>query len=287
MRLGIIGGGRAAWAFGSAWREGGLELSGISLRAGSASPTPALLALPVMSLPALSGSSDVIVVAVSDRSIAAIAAGIAELDERPAIFHCSGSLPASVLGSGASTFSLHPFRAFPAVGQPVTLRETLMVYEGPDSAVALGRQIVDGCGGIFGRVTAEEKPRYHAAAVFAANYVAAMLEMSEEILRTVDLETPAGALSSRSELRRAIVDLAGSASANWLRQTGAAGFTGPAARGERKVLAAHLAALRDLPHIERIYRQLAAEVLRRTGGIAAGDSDEALSKWLEDSSFRP
>jgi len=287
MRLGIIGGGRAAWAFGSAWRAGSLPLSGIALRAGSASPTARLLALEVMSVPELLESSDAVVVAVSDRAIAAIAAEVSGLSDRPAIFHCSGSLPASALGDRLNAFSLHPFRALPAVGQPVTLRDTLMVYEGPDRAVAVGRRIVEGCAGLFGRVAAAEKPRYHAAAVFAANYVAAMLEMSEEILRSVRLEIPSADQPPLTALRQAIVDLAASASSNWLHQRGAAAFTGPAARGERQVVAGHLAALGALPHLEQVYRHLAGEVLRRTAGTAAVDGEDALAKWLRDASFLP
>lgn len=287
MRLGIIGGGRAAWAFGSAWRAAGLPFSGIALRAGSASPAGRLLSLEVMTVQELLERSSVVLVAVSDRAIPAIAAEVSGLSAQPAIFHCSGSLPGSVFGSRPNAFSLHPFHALPAVGEPVTLRDTLMVYEGPDSAVVYGRRIVKSCGGIFGRVSAEQKPRYHAAAVFAANYVAAMLEMSEEILQSVVLDIPAADLSPTTILRRAIVDLAASASTNWLHQRGAAAFTGPAARGERQVVAGHLAVLGDLPHVERIYRQLATEILRRTAGTSAADGDDPLAKWLADSSFLP
>jgi predicted short-subunit dehydrogenase-like oxidoreductase (DUF2520 family) len=288
MRLGIIGGGRAAWAFGSSWRAAALPLAGIALRSGSASPAARLLAVEVTPLEDLIEDSDIVIVAVSDRAIPEVAAQLSGLRPQQPLFHCSGSLPGAVLGNRSNAFSLHPFRALPAVGEPVTLQGTLMVYEGPDSAVADGRRVAGFCGGQFGRVTAEAKPRYHAAAVFAANYVAAMLQMSEEILLSVELElSEPGGPDPSTTLRRAIVDLASSASSNWLHQRGAAAFTGPAARGERQVVAGHLAALGDLPHARQIYRQLAAEVLRRTVGPAADDGDDALAKWLADSTFLP
>jgi predicted short-subunit dehydrogenase-like oxidoreductase (DUF2520 family) len=287
MRLGIIGGGRAAWAFGSIWRAAGLPLAGITVRAGSTSPVPQLLSLEVLRVPQLLAISDTVVVAVSDRAIPEIAGEVSLLGEEPSIFHCSGSLPSAVFGSRSNAFSLHPFRALPAVGEPVTFRDTLLVYEGPDSAVDSGREVVESCGALFGRITAEEKPRYHAAAVFAANYVAAMLQMSEEILETVQLEIPAGEPAAPATLRKAIVDLATSASMNWLHHEGAAAFTGPAARGERQVVAGHLASLKDLPDVGSIYRRLASVVLRRTSGTAWADDDDPVAKWLADSSFLP
>jgi predicted short-subunit dehydrogenase-like oxidoreductase (DUF2520 family) len=258
----------------------------MAIRSGSPSPAARLLAVEVKSVQELVDASDIVIVAVSDRAIPEVAAHLSGLSPLQPRFHCSGSLPGAVLGDRPHTFSLHPFRALPAVGEPVTLQGSLMVYEGPDSAVADGRRVAESCGGQFGRLTAQAKPRYHAAAVFAANYVAAMLQMSEEILRSVELELPPDA-DPGSTLRSAIVDLAQSASSNWLRQRGAAAFTGPAARGERKVVAGHLAALGDLPHLQEIYRQLAAEVLRRTAGDDPHDGVDPLAKWLADGTFLP
>jgi predicted short-subunit dehydrogenase-like oxidoreductase (DUF2520 family) len=239
----------------------------------------------VMTIPEVASTSDVVLVAVSDRAIPAIAAEVSA--PAAAVFHCSGSLPGAVFGDRSKAFSLHPFRALPAVGEPVTLRDTLMVYEGPDDAVRDALRIVEVCGGIFGRIPAEQKARYHAAAVFAANHVAAMLQMSEEILQSVALDIPTADTPTLTILRRAIVDLAASASSNWLHQRGAAAFTGPAARGERQVVAGHLTALAGVPHLQRIYRQLAAEILRRTAGAEVPGGDDALEKWLSGHSFLP
>ena len=43
MRLGILGGGRAAWAYGSAWRRISWPIDGVWLRAESQSRLPELL----------------------------------------------------------------------------------------------------------------------------------------------------------------------------------------------------------------------------------------------------
>src|SRR2546423_8255770 len=86
FRLGIIGGGRAAWAFGSTWRRIGWPLTGIALR--SDAPIARLLDTEKRSAQELAAESELILVAVSDRSIAEVAESI---PQTPAIiFHPSG-----------------------------------------------------------------------------------------------------------------------------------------------------------------------------------------------------
>src|SRR5438552_9787375 len=86
-RLGIIGGGRAAWAFGSAWRRIGWPISGVALREESHSRIVELLESSKKSIAELAHEAELLLVAVSDRSIAAVIAEIPETDA--IIFHAS------------------------------------------------------------------------------------------------------------------------------------------------------------------------------------------------------
>src|SRR5881409_3867846 len=86
MKLGIIGGGRAAWAFGSTWRRIGWPITGIALR--SDSSIEALLQTSKRSAGDLAKQSDLILIAVSDRAIAEVAASIPPTSA--IIFHPSG-----------------------------------------------------------------------------------------------------------------------------------------------------------------------------------------------------
>src|SRR5579859_4935542 len=99
MRLGIIGGGRAAWAFGSTWQRIGWPLSGIVLRTDSA--IAQLLHSERRSIEVLAADSELILIAVSDSAIPEVAQSIPET--KAVIFHPSASL-ASVRGG----FSQHP-----------------------------------------------------------------------------------------------------------------------------------------------------------------------------------
>lgn len=241
MRLGILGGGRAAWAFGSAWRTIGWPLSGVWLRDASRSHIAELLETARLDLEDLAHESELLLVAVNDRSIPAVSALIPESEA--IIFHASGSLLSIRDG-----FSLHPLKSLPPLGDPVSLKDTLLVFEGQHRHTA--KLIAAAAGSRFAEVAPEQKALYHAAAVFGSNYVAAVLDIAERLMGR------AGVTNAREDL----VALAHSAIENWRRHTDAKRFTGPAVRGEREILERHLAALADDPQLAQIYELLAAVI---------------------------
>ena len=241
MRLGILGGGRAAWAFGSAWKRIGWPLSGVWLRDESRSHIPELLETARMDMDDLAHESELLLIAVSDRAIPAVAARIPESEAL--VMHASGAL-LSVRGG----FSLHPLKSLPPVGQPSDLEGTLLVFEGEHRRTA--KLIASAVGARFAEVAPGEKALYHAAAVFGANYVAASLEIAQRLI------TRAGVQDAREDL----VALALSAIENWRRHDDERRFTGPAARGDEEVLRRHMDALRDEPRLAQIYELLAAEI---------------------------
>lgn len=243
LRLGIAGGGRAAWAYGSAWKRIGWPISGVWLREESRSPLPELVSRPRMTLEGLALDSDLIVIAVSDRAIASVASRLPET--AAIVFHASGALPH--IGNG---FSLHPLRVLPPVGSPSDLENVLLVHEGQHRDLA--QTIAAALRARFAEVTTENKPLYHAGAVFGANYVAAVLEIASDLIGR------AGVTNGREDLAA----LALSAVENWLAHTDSRRFTGPAARGDQEVITSHLAALGDHSEVAEIYRLLADQIAR-------------------------
>src|ERR1700736_4733228 len=154
LSLGIIGSGRAAWAFASTWRRIGWPITGIATRGAQWDIAPR------KTIDELAATSDILLVAVSDRAIEEIAAKIPET--KAIIVHPSGALP-SLRGG----FSLHPLKALPPVDEPSDLVGTLLVFEGAHRDVA--QRIAQEAGARFGEIAADAKTRYHAAAVFGSN----------------------------------------------------------------------------------------------------------------------
>jgi predicted short-subunit dehydrogenase-like oxidoreductase (DUF2520 family) len=239
MRLGILGGGRAAWAYGNAWRRIGWPLAGVWLRHGSTSRLPELLGTRRATIDELAGESELILVAVSDSACEEVVGRIPATEA--IVFHASGALPAPNGG-----FSLHPLKALPPVGEPSDLANTLLVFQGEHPKTA--KLIAVAIGARFAEVTAEQKPLYHAAAVFGANYVAAVLDISAELMRGAGL----------GDVRSDLVALAESALQNWKDHPDQRRFTGPAARGDKPTMERHLAAMADYAQVTEIYKLLAA-----------------------------
>jgi len=237
--LGILGGGRAAWAYGSSWRRIGWPIAGVWLREESRSALPELLAAPRKPIAEL--DADLLLIAVSDRAIDQVAELI-PASTRSIIFHASGAKP-SVRGG----FSLHPLKALPPVGEASDLNDSLLVFEGRHRDVA--QSVALNIGARFAEVSREVKVRYHAAAVFGSNYIAALLDIAQQHL---------GIENARDDLAA----LARSAIENWRAHDDVRRFTGPAARGDDEVIERHLAALAGEPQVAEIYRLLAAEIRR-------------------------
>jgi len=227
MKLGIIGNGRAAWAFANTWRRIGWPLAGIASRGGA------------WNLETLAAESDIILIAVSDRAIAEVAESIPETNA--IIVHPSGALPA--LRGG---FSLHPLKSLPPVGEPSDLEGTLLVFEGNHRDVA--EEIANKAGARFAEIAVDAKIRYHAGAVFGSNYIAALLDTAEELIG-ID-----GARGDIAALARSAID-------NWAAHTDGRRFTGPASRGDEDIMLRHQDALRDSPELAEIYRLLAARIV--------------------------
>lgn len=237
LRLGIIGSGRAAWAFGSAWRRIGWPISGVATR--SESGLASLLGTASRTVDDLAGDSDILLVAVSDRAIDEVVASIPETGA--IIVHSSGAL-LSLRGG----FSLHPLKALPPVGERSDLAETLLVFEGAHRDVA--ERIAAAVGARFAEITPDAKTRYHAAAVFGSNYVAALLDIAEELIG-ID-----GVREDLAALARSAID-------NWLAHADGRRFTGPAARGDETVIQRHMDAMAGRPDLAEIYGLLAALIL--------------------------
>lgn len=248
MNLGMVGGGRAAWAFGSAWKGLGRTVLGVTARS---SPTVAeLLGVSSLPLEELVPASDLILVAVTDSAMIDVAARVVPLlSSDAAVFHPSGSLSSEVFSPHPHAFSLHPLRSLPKIGEPCDFAGTLFTFEGAADSRRIARDFVDQVGGRFSEIRKEQKPLYHAAAVFASNYVEALLEIARATMRD------AGVVE---DVRNELSALARSAIENWLGGE----FTGPVARGDRILIDKHVTALAHNQEHADLYRLLAAALAK-------------------------
>lgn len=225
-----------------------------------------------------------VLLTVPDSTIAEIAVGLARLGapgDGCVALHFSGSQPADVLAPlgecGYAVGSLHPLQtvADPHSGRE-RLRGAFFTFEGDARARGAAAEIVQAAEGRLLDVHTGDKARYHAACVFASNYVVACAAVATRLLT--------GAVNiGQEEAAQALQPLWQGALQN-LDQLGIPrALTGPVARGDLETVRGHLAAL-DADTRE-LYRQLALQVLdlsRELGlDAAVGDAIEAEIRGLK------
>jgi predicted short-subunit dehydrogenase-like oxidoreductase (DUF2520 family) len=241
--IGIVGAGAVGTALGVALTRGGWPVHGVasrdqarrerfrSLVDGSRAfddPTP------------LVEEVELIILAVPDDAVAAVAAGI-HMYGGQAMVHTSGVLGPEVLApamaAGTQIGSFHPLVAFADTERAVAaLHGATVAIEGDDQLAGLLAEMAEVIGSVPVRLAPGAKAAYHAAAVLAAGGFVALLDAIAELGRVAGLDE-AGALAIYGPL---IEQTLGNARALGIRNA----LTGPMVRGDKGTLEAHLAALR-------------------------------------------
>lgn len=220
-----------------------------------------------------------VLLAVPDSAIVSVTRQLAgELPPRTPVLHTSGAAGTELLGAAADlrhpTGTMHPLVALADTGADAErLTGAWFAVEGEPEARALAERLVRALEGRVLAIAPGSKALYHAAAVFASNYLVSLLAVAERLA--------AGAGVEEKSAREALISLARGALENVSRSGPAAALTGPLARGDHETVRAHLSALsaRD----RAIYSVLARETLAlaRERGLPPGTA-EAIEEMLAE-----
>ena len=200
--------------------------------------------------------ADVYLIAASDDQIATCCSMLAasgKLSERSIVFHCSGALTSDALAAagarGAAVASIHPIRSF---AEPHKVAQafagTYCGNEGDPAALATLIPAFQIIGGHCVAIKRENKILYHAAAVFASNYLVTLIDVAQQAYIEAGLP-PDVAL-------RLIAPLLSESAANAFRLGPAAALTGPIARGDMDTVRRQYDAVLDWnPEVAELYKQ--------------------------------
>ena len=175
-------------------------------------------------------------------------------------FHCSGALGAAQLAPlaalGWRTASAHCILSFAQASTAVTqFPGTPCALEGNPSACATLRPAFQAIGGQCFDLASEHKLLYHAAAVFATNFLPVLQTVAEDAWRATGV--PAALIPG---LRASLL---ANAVANITTLGPSAALTGPAARGDTAAIARQAVAVKDWdPAAGAAYEALSALALR-------------------------
>lgn len=259
MRIGIMGAGRLAGSLGAALLTAGYRLEAVSSRStGSAARLAADLggAVEALSSQAIVDQCDLVFVAVPDSAVGAAVEAL-RWRRGQAVVHCSGALPLAVLApaesAGAACGCFHPLQSFPArTGDAARFRGITCGIEAEGALSPALETLATDMGARVVRLEGVDRPAYHAAAVFASNYVVALMAAAREAWAHAGLPADSA--------RPALAPLLMGAAENVAHHELSEALTGPVARGDVDTVRRHLEALGD-SELAALYRALGAQLL--------------------------
>jgi predicted short-subunit dehydrogenase-like oxidoreductase (DUF2520 family) len=214
--------------------------------------------------------ADIFLVACPDDQITACCDALAKtgiLMPGTVVFHCSGALRSTALTTaanhGALIASIHPIRSFAAPDQVArSFSGTYCGAEGDPGAIAILKDVFSAIGGTLVSIDANAKTVYHAAAVFASNYLVTLIDVALDayLKAGVPRET---ALRLMEPLVRETVD-------NVFRLGPADALSGPIARGDVKTVVRQYRAVKMWDKrrgaLYKLLGKLTSEIAKRRPG---------------------
>lgn len=202
--------------------------------------------------------ADIVLLTVNDESIEQLAKQLSpELKQDAVLAHCSGSLDSEILEHSNNQYyvaSVHPLNTFPNPAQSIQLLNdskhgSFVFCEGDEQALKLLIPIFESIHFTARTISKESKPLYHAAAVFACNYLVTLMDAS---LSTAEL-----AKINRDDYWQAIQPMLKNTLHNIDQKGTEQSLSGPIARGDFETVEKHLNILQQRsPDIKELYKAL-------------------------------
>ena len=273
--IAIVGPGKVGTALGILARRAGWPVAAV----GGGSPGRAAAAAAAigggaraLAVGEAAAAGELVLLTVPDGAIADVCRRLAEGGALPSggiVAHCCGAMGSDVLACARSCScavgSMHPLQTFPTVAAAVAKLPGAYCFVEGDAAAAdvleaLARAV--GCRAV--RIEPSAKVLYHAAAVTACNYLAALLDAALAMGRQAGIE--------RAVCRQALAPLVRATAENVTTLGPEAALTGPIARGDVETVRRHVEALATHPPAAELYRALGrwtVDLAVRKGTLAA------------------
>ncbi len=245
MRVGFIGAGKVATAFGRYLHGHGIAISGYFDRhvekvTHASETTQSKVG---QSAAEVTAGSDIILITTRDDQIESACNDLCRqkaIGPRHLVGHMSGAHASHVLTEaaqqGAAIFSLHPLQAFAEEEKALTdLPSTYLSLEGDDQRLVAVEEILAKIGNRYFKIAAEHKSLYHLSACVLSNYLVTLMDSGLEALKMSGIDSREGFRAMRPLIEGTIANIA--------RMGTDKALTGPIARGDATTIGQHLDAL--------------------------------------------
>lgn len=202
---------------------------------------------------------DTIFLTVPDGQIATMAAQIADgpvcLSGKTMI-HTSGALSSQVfsgMGSRVGGYSIHPIYAVNSkTDSYIHFQDCYMTIEGEGTKTEELMDLFEKMGHTIRKISADQKAKYHASAVFASNLVIGLYTMGTKLLSECGF--------TQEEAEKALMPLFANNAQNMQTFGCEKALTGPVSRGDAETVRKHLQALDG--DAREVYRLLSRQLCR-------------------------
>jgi predicted short-subunit dehydrogenase-like oxidoreductase (DUF2520 family) len=192
---------------------------------------------------------------------AAIPGAVASVKWRQgmAVVHCSGADSTDILETarklGAMVGGFHPLQTFAGVDQAIeNIPGSTFALEAEEPLLTTLKTIAMDLGGSWIKLRPGDKPAYHAAAVFASNYLVTLVKMSTDLWQTFSVPSEQATKALLPLLRGTLHNIETIGIPQCL--------TGPIARGDSGTVAKHVKTIREkAPALLLPYQELGLQTL--------------------------
>jgi len=175
------------------------------------------------------------------------------------VAHCSGAHSVDILAPakqlGANTGCFHPLQTFASIDQAIdNIPGSTFAIEAEEPLSSTLKEMATVLEGDWVILKAGDKVLYHAAAVFACNYLVTLVKLATDLWQTFDVPTPQATKALMPLLRGTLSNIENVGLPNCL--------TGPIARGDLGTISRHLESLqKQTPSLLSIYKELGLQTV--------------------------
>lgn len=278
LKTGFIGAGKTGTALAMALSQKGCPVVAVASRSLSSAQRLAQL-VPGCRVchtgQQVADAAELVFITTPDDAIARVCSEV-RWHEGQSVVHCSGAHSVDILEpareSGAAVGSLHPLQTFADVDQAIrNLPGSTFALEAEEPLLSTLKGFTHLLNGNSVVIKPGDKVLYHAAAVFACNYLVTLVNLALDLW--VDFGVPP------REATRALLPLL-RGTINNIDNIGLPGcLTGPVARGDLGTIERHLTALEARnPSLLSTYKELGLQTIPIA--LAKGTVDEQRAKQM-------
>ncbi len=224
---------------------------------------------------AVADVAEMVFITTPDDAIAKVAAQV-EWHSGQSVVHCSGADSLDILEpatkAGAQAGAFHPLQTFASVAYAIeNIPGSAFALEAEESLLSTLKEMAVALEGRWIELRPGDKVIYHAAAVFACNYLVTLVKLATDLWQIIGVSSPEATQALLPLLRGTINNLGNVGLPHCL--------TGPIARGDLGTISKHLTALQaKAPALLTTYQELGRQTI--PVALAKGRINEQRAKEL-------